>query len=113
MALERVKELARVLPDCVTLVRRLRKDDRVPRKAKAALAFAGLWLLSPIDLIPEFVPVLGPLDDAVVVALALRYVARSVPKEALTEAWPGDPRMLERLLGSRPGRSRRGLPPDR
>ena len=106
MALERVKELARVLPDGITLVRRLRKDDRVPRKAKMALAFAGLWLLSPIDLIPEFIPVLGPLDDAVVVALALRYVARSVPQEALTEAWPGDPKMLRRLLGRR-------LPPDR
>lgn len=97
----RLKELAKVVPDCVTLVNRLRKDERVPGKAKAALAFAGLWLLSPIDLIPEFVPVLGPLDDAVVAALALRYAARSVPRDVLAEAWPGDPRMLERLLGSR------------
>jgi uncharacterized membrane protein YkvA (DUF1232 family) len=72
----------------------------VPRRAKAAVAFAALWVISPIDLIPEFLPVIGPLDDVVVVALALRYAARSVPREVLMEAWPGSPRLLERLLGS-------------
>jgi uncharacterized membrane protein YkvA (DUF1232 family) len=54
---------------------------------------------APIDLIPEFLPVIGPLDDVLVVALALRYAARRVPRAVLTEAWPGDPRLLERLLG--------------
>ena len=67
------RDLATVLPACVTTVRRLRKDPRVPRSAKLAVAFAGLWVLSPIDLIPEFLPVIGPLDDIVVVALALRF----------------------------------------
>ena len=57
----------------MTTVRRLRRDPRVPRRAKVAVAFAGLWVLSPIDLIPEFIPVIGPLDDVIVVALALRY----------------------------------------
>jgi uncharacterized membrane protein YkvA (DUF1232 family) len=97
-----LKDLAGFLPACVTTVRRLRKDPRVPRRARLAVAFAGLWVLSPIDLIPEFLPVIGPLDDVVVVALALRYAARQVPRAALEEAWAGDPRLLERLLG--PGR---------
>jgi Protein of unknown function (DUF1232) len=53
----------------------------------------------PIDLLPEFLPVIGPLDDVLVVALALRYAARSVPRPVLLDAWPADPRLLERLLG--------------
>jgi uncharacterized membrane protein YkvA (DUF1232 family) len=96
-----LKELASFLPDCVTTVRRLRADPRVPRRAKVAVAFAGLWVLSPIDLIPEFLPVIGPLDDVVVVALAFRYAARQGPREVLLEAWPGKPAVLERLLGAR------------
>jgi len=94
-----LKELASFLPDCVTMVRRLRRDPRVPRRAKLAVGFAGLWVLSPIDLIPEFLPVIGPLDDVVVVALALRYAARQVPPEVLFEAWPGRRSVMERLLG--------------
>ncbi|HKP99244.1 MAG TPA: DUF1232 domain-containing protein [Actinomycetes bacterium] len=111
-----LKDLAGFLPACVTLARRLRADPRVPWQAKAAVVVAGLWVLSPIDLLPEFLPVIGPLDDVVVVALALRYAARRVPREVLMEAWPGDPRLLERLLG--PVRHRtepeaRGDEPDR
>lgn len=102
-----MKELAGFLPDCVTTVRRLRRDPRVPRRAKVAVALAGLWVLSPIDLIPEFLPVIGPLDDVVVVALALRYAARQVPAEVLFEAWPGRRSVMERLLGPR----RPGAPP--
>jgi uncharacterized membrane protein YkvA (DUF1232 family) len=94
------KDLATVLPACVTTVRRLRKDPRVPTRVKVAVAFAGLWVLSPIDLIPEFLPVIGPLDDIVVVALVLRYAARRVPAEALIDAWPADRRILERLAPS-------------
>lgn len=95
-----LKELASFLPDCVTTVRRLRADPRVPRRAKIAVLVAGLWVVSPIDLIPEFLPVIGPLDDVVVVALALRYAARKVPRDVLFEAWPGQPSVLQRLLGS-------------
>ncbi|HEX3087320.1 MAG TPA: DUF1232 domain-containing protein [Ilumatobacteraceae bacterium] len=91
------KDLASVLPACVTTARRLRKDPRVPRSVKVAVAVAALWVLSPIDLIPEFLPVIGPLDDIVVVALALRYAARRVPPEALVDAWPAERRILARL----------------
>lgn len=94
-----VKDLAGVLPACVATARRLRRDPRVPRRVKFAVAFAVLWVLSPIDLIPEFLPVIGPLDDVVVVALVLRYAARRIPREAIEEAWTGEPHVLERLLG--------------
>jgi uncharacterized membrane protein YkvA (DUF1232 family) len=94
-----LKDLAGFLPACLTTVRRLRTDPRVPRRAKVAILLAGLWLLSPIDLLPEFLPIIGPLDDVLVIALALRYAARRVPREVLLEAWPGEPRLLERLLG--------------
>jgi len=94
------KDLATVLPACVTTARRLRRDPRVPRRVKIAVAIAAVWVLSPIDLIPEFLPVIGPLDDIVVVALALRYAARRVPPEALVEAWPAERRILSRLAPS-------------
>ena len=94
-----LRDLASFVPDCVTTVRRLRRDPRVPTRAKVVVALAGLWVVSPIDLLPEFLPVIGPLDDVLVVALALRYAARQVPREVLLAAWPGETRLLERLLG--------------
>jgi uncharacterized membrane protein YkvA (DUF1232 family) len=94
-----LRDLAGFLPACVTTTRRLRRDPRVPRRVKVAVLFAGLWVLSPIDLIPEFLPVIGPLDDVVVVALVLRYAARRIPRDALVEAWAGEPHVLDRLLG--------------
>ncbi|THV29029.1 YkvA family protein [Glycomyces paridis] len=94
-----LRDLVAFIPDLVTTVRRLRREPRVPRRAKAALLVAAVWVASPIDLIPEFLPVIGPLDDILVVALALRYAGRTVPREVLLDAWPGDPRLLERLLG--------------
>ncbi|HSU11693.1 MAG TPA: DUF1232 domain-containing protein, partial [Pseudonocardia sp.] len=89
------KDLAGFLPDCVTAMRTLRTDPRVPRRAKIALLVAVLWVLSPIDLIPEFLPVIGPLDDVIAVALLLRYAGRTVPRQVLLDAWPGDPYLLE------------------
>ncbi|GAA2530152.1 YkvA family protein [Winogradskya humida] len=97
-----LRDLAAFIPDCVTTVRRLRRDPRVPRRAKIAIIIAGLWVASPIDLIPEFIPVIGPLDDIVVVALALRYAARQIPRDLILAAWPGDPRLINRLLGPAP-----------
>ena len=94
-----LKDLAGFLPACATTAKRLRRDPRVPARAKLAVGFAALWVLSPIDLIPEFLPVIGPLDDVVVVALALRYAARRVPRAVLEEAWAGEPHVLARLLG--------------
>ena len=96
------RDLATVLPACATATRILARDPRVPRRAKLAVGFAALWVISPIDLIPEFLPIIGPLDDVVVVALALRYAARKVPREVLFEAWPAEPRLLERLVPGSP-----------
>jgi uncharacterized membrane protein YkvA (DUF1232 family) len=95
-----LKDLAGILPACATTARRLRRDQRVPRRARVAVGFAALWVLSPIDLISEFLPVIGPLDDVVVVALCLRYAARAVPRSVIEEAWPAEPRLLDRLLGA-------------
>ena len=92
------KDLATVLPACITTARRLRRDPRVPRGPKIAMLIAFVWLISPIDLIPEFLPVIGPLDDVIVIALALRYVAKKVPREVVYEAWPAEPWILEKLL---------------
>jgi uncharacterized membrane protein YkvA (DUF1232 family) len=94
------RELVRFLPACVTAMRRLRRSPAVPRRARLVIAVAAVWVVSPIDLIPEFLPVIGPLDDVVVVALALRYAARRTPRDVLLEAWPGDPRLLDRLIGA-------------
>lgn len=104
-----LKDLAAFLPACVTVARRLRRDPRVPLRAKVVVGFAALWVLSPIDLIPEFLPVIGPLDDVVVVALALRYAARQVPRDVLFDAWPAEPRLLEACL-EQDVRSRRPRP---
>jgi uncharacterized membrane protein YkvA (DUF1232 family) len=93
--------LATVLPACATTARRLRADPRVPRRAKVAVVIALLWVLSPIDLVPEFLPVIGPLDDVLVVALAFRYAARQVPRAVLFDVWPAEPRILERLIPQR------------
>jgi len=96
-----LKQVLEFLPACVTTARRLRAHPAVPRRAKVALLVAILWVVSPIDLIPEFLPVIGPLDDVVAVVLLLRYAARSVPRAVLLDAWPGDPALLERVLGRR------------
>jgi uncharacterized membrane protein YkvA (DUF1232 family) len=94
-----LRQVAEFLPACVTTARTLRKHPDVPRRAKVALLVAILWVVSPIDLLPEFLPVIGPLDDVVAVILLVRYAARSIPRDTLLGAWPGDPQLLVRLLG--------------
>ena len=93
------RDLAGFLPACVTTARRLRADPAVPRRAEAALLLAIAWVLCPIDLVPDVVPVLGVLDDVVAVVLLLRWAARRVPPGSLEAAWPGEPRLLRRLVG--------------
>lgn len=95
-----LKELVGFLPACATTVNRLRNDPRVPRRAKIAVALAAIWVASPIDPIPDFIPVIGVFDDVLVVALALRYAARRVPRQIVVEAWPANPTTIERLLGN-------------
>jgi uncharacterized membrane protein YkvA (DUF1232 family) len=93
-----LRDAAEFLPACVTTARRLRGNPAVPRRAKVALLIAIIWVLSPIDLLPEFLPVIGPLDDVVAVVLLLRYAARAIPRDVLLAAWPAETRLLERLL---------------
>ncbi len=95
-----LKELVGFLPACATTVNRLRVDPRIPRRAKIAVGLAAVWVASPIDPIPDFIPVIGVFDDVLVVALALRYAARRVPRQILLEAWPANRATIERLLGN-------------
>jgi uncharacterized membrane protein YkvA (DUF1232 family) len=92
------RELALLLPNLIRLFAGLLRDRRVPVRAKIVLGIAGVWLASPIDLIPEFIPVVGSLDDAIVAALALRFVLRTTDGAVVREHWRGDPATLERLL---------------
>ena len=92
------RELALLLPNLILLFKDLLKDPRVPRGPKVVLAIGIVWLVSPIDLLPEFLPVLGPLDDAVVAALVLRYLVRRSGPEVVRRHWRGDPRTLDMIL---------------
>ena len=103
------KEIALLLPNLLILFKGLARDARVPRGSKALLVFGAVWFASPIDLIPEFIPILGPLDDAVVAALILRHVLRKAGRDVVAEHWRGDPATLNTLLrlsggGARPER---------
>ena len=86
------------MPDCAVLFKRLLRDPRVPRRAKVALVLVVPYLASPVDLIPDFIPVLGQLDDAVLVAAAVGYVARSAGREVIEELWPGSEQALRLVL---------------
>ncbi len=95
---EDARALAGFVPDCVVLVRRLLGDDRVPRRSKWLLAALIVYLASPIDVIPDFIPVAGQLDDAILVAFVLRRVLRAAGPGLLREHWPGPKASLEVLL---------------
>lgn len=92
------RELALLVPNLFRLFRGLLADPRVPLRAKLVLGLGVLWIASPIDLVPEFIPIAGPLDDAIVAALVLAYVSRTVGRELVREHWQGDPTILARLL---------------
>lgn len=92
------RELALLVPNLVRLFRGLLADPRVPLRAKVVLVVGIVWIASPIDLIPEFIPIAGPLDDAIVAALVLGYVSRTVGRDVVREHWHGDPSILARLL---------------
>lgn len=93
-----VRELALLLPNLARLFHGLLGDARVPRRSKILVAIGLAWIASPLDLIPEFIPVIGPLDDAVVGALILRHVVRTAGRPVITEHWHGDPRVLAMLF---------------
>jgi uncharacterized membrane protein YkvA (DUF1232 family) len=98
------RALAGFVPDSVVLVKRLLGDPRVPRRRKLGLALLVAYLAMPIDLVPDFIPVAGQLDDAIVLALALRWLTRGAGAEILREHWPGPEeslRLVLRLAGVR------------
>jgi uncharacterized membrane protein YkvA (DUF1232 family) len=85
----RLAELVRLVPDLLRLVRDLLTDRSAPRGVRLALLALLAWLVNPIDLIPEFIPVIGPLDDVVVAVLVLRYVSRRLGDDELRRRWRG------------------------
>jgi uncharacterized membrane protein YkvA (DUF1232 family) len=92
------RDLVRFLPDCVVLVKRVLADPRVPRRRKLLLGLLVGYLALPFDLVPDFIPVAGQLDDAVIVALALRALLRGSGAPLVREHWPGPERSLAVLL---------------
>jgi uncharacterized membrane protein YkvA (DUF1232 family) len=99
------RALAGFVPDCVVLMTRLLRDPRVPRRSKVLVAALLPYLALPFDLIPDFIPVAGQLDDAILVALVLRSVVRRTDPELVRELWPGPEASLQLVL--RLSRSRR------
>ena len=95
---ETARGLAGFVPDCFVLVRRLVGDPRVPRRRKLLLWLVAAYLACPIDLVPDFIPVAGQLDDAVVVALGLRALLKGSSAELLREHWPGPEASLAVVL---------------
>jgi uncharacterized membrane protein YkvA (DUF1232 family) len=93
-----LRAVAGFIPDCIVLMRRLLGDPRVPRRHKLMLGLLVPYLASPIDLIPDFIPVIGLLDDALLVALVLRRVLRAGGAELLHEHWPGPEESLRVVL---------------
>ncbi len=85
----RLKESLRLLPDTIRLLRRLATDPATPRGARIRLWLLFAYLATPIDLVPDFVPVLGYADDAIIVAAVLRSVVRRAGPEAIRRHWPG------------------------
>jgi uncharacterized membrane protein YkvA (DUF1232 family) len=82
-------EAVRLLPDLLRLLRRLAADSTVPRGARVRLALLLAYLAIPFDLVPDFVPVLGYADDAIIVSLVLRSVVRRAGSPAVRRHWPG------------------------
>lgn len=93
-----LRELLRLAPDVIRLLRRLASDRTVPVGVRVWLGILLVYLLSPIDLIPDFIPVLGYADDALVVAIALRFATRRAGSAAIERHWPGTPAGLRAVL---------------
>ncbi len=92
------RELALLLPNLILLFKDLLRDPRVPRGPKIVLWIGIVWLISPIDLLPEFLPVIGPLDDAVVAALVLRHLVHRAGADIVREHWRGEEGTLDLIL---------------
>ena len=86
------------LPDVALLFKDIARDERVPRRVKVEIGLAAGYLVMPFDLIPDFIPVAGQLDDAVVVVLTLRAILRAGGLEMIEEHWPGPRSSLSLIL---------------
>lgn len=93
------RALATFIPDCIVLFSRLLRDPGVPRRRKLLLLPLLAYLALPIDLVPDFIPVAGQLDDAILAALVLRYTLRGGDPALLAHLWPGPPEGL-RIISS-------------
>ena len=108
-ARDTLKEIALFLPNFVILLKRLLADPRVPRRSKLILGGTVMYLVSPIDVVPDFVPGLGQLDDIVVALLALHSILNRVDAEVVVEHWPGNEnviRLVRRAVGGGAASSR-------
>jgi uncharacterized membrane protein YkvA (DUF1232 family) len=95
---EEARALAGFIPDCLVLISRLMHDERVPRRRKLLLAGLVAYLALPFDLIPDFIPVVGQLDDVLIVAFVLRRFLRSGGDQLVREHWPGPEHSLRLVL---------------
>lgn len=93
-----MKDALRLLPDLLRLIRRLAADHSVAVGIRVRLVLLLAYLLSPIDLVPDFIPVVGYADDAVIVALVLRSVIKRAGEDAVRRHWPGTPAGLDIIL---------------
>jgi len=99
------RDIVKVVPDVLRLLRGLLVDRQTPLDVRLVLMGLLAWIISPVDLIPEFIPVLGPLDDVVVAVVAMRYVRRRLGVDTLRARWPGTANgftLLLRVIGSGP-----------
>jgi uncharacterized membrane protein YkvA (DUF1232 family) len=85
----RLEEAVRILPDTLRLLRRLTRDPTLPRVVRTWLALLFAYLASPVDLIPDFIPVIGYVDDVVLVCAVLRAIVRRAGPDAVRRHWPG------------------------
>lgn len=98
VAARTVAGLVSALPQFVKLVARLSRDPRVPARAKRVAAALAAYAVSPVDLIPDVIPVVGLADDLLAVAVALAVLIEAAPDEVVAEHWDGDPEALGRVL---------------
>jgi uncharacterized membrane protein YkvA (DUF1232 family) len=90
-----LKEYLLLLPRLAKLIWRLTRDPRVPARSKATLMMLGAYVMSPVDLIPDFIPGLGQLDDIVIAAFALDSILNRIPDHIVREHWDGDEDVLQ------------------
>jgi len=95
---EDARALATFIPDCIVLVSRLAREPRVPRRRKLLLVGLVAYLSLPFDLVPDFIPVAGQLDDVIIVALVLRHFVGAGGEPLMRELWPGPERSLGLVL---------------